>query len=89
MIFQDAKKKTFQNDSNQNKLIFLKITMISLTISTLSIQARTSDSLNEGLPIKMTREKFQRKLYFFYEIDSRVKTPTYPQKPFSHWTSTN
>ena len=23
--------------------------------------ARTSDSLNEGLPIKMTREKFQRK----------------------------
>ena len=22
---------------------------------------RTSDSLNEGLPIKMTREKFQRK----------------------------
>ena len=25
---------------------------------------RTSDSLNEGLPIKMTREKFQRKLYF-------------------------
>ena len=25
---------------------------------------RTSDSLNEGLPIKMTREKFQRKCYF-------------------------
>ena len=32
---------------------------------------RTSDSPNEGLPIKMTREKFQRKLYFFYEKDSR------------------
>ena len=32
---------------------------------------RTSDSLNEGLPIKMTREKFQRKRYFFYEKDSR------------------
>ena len=31
----------------------------------------TSDSLNEGLPIKMTREKFQRKRYFFYEKDSR------------------
>ena len=30
-------------------------------------QARTSDSLNEGLPMKMTREKFQRKQYFFYE----------------------
>ena len=32
---------------------------------------RTSVSLNEELPIKMTREKFQRKLYFFYEKDSR------------------
>ena len=32
---------------------------------------RTSDSLNEGLPIKMTREKFQQKWYFFYEKDSR------------------
>ena len=34
-------------------------------------RSRTSDSLNEGLPIKMTREKFQRKWYFFYEKDSR------------------
>ena len=25
------------------------------------ISQRTSDSLNEGLPMKMTREKFQRK----------------------------
>ena len=32
---------------------------------------RTSDSLNEGLPIKMTREKFQRKRYFLYEKDNR------------------
>ena len=32
---------------------------------------RTSDSLNEGLSIKMTREKFQRNQYFFYEKDSR------------------
>ena len=32
---------------------------------------RTSDSHNEVLPMKMTREKFQRKLYFFYEKDSR------------------
>ena len=32
---------------------------------------RTSDSLNEGLPIKMTREKFQTKRYFFYKKDSR------------------
>ena len=32
---------------------------------------RASDSFNEGLPIKMTREKFQRKRYFFYEKDSR------------------
>ena len=32
---------------------------------------RTSDSLDEGLPIKMTREEFQRKRYFLYEKDSR------------------
>ena len=32
---------------------------------------RTSDSLNEELPIKMTREKFQRKWYFFYEKEIR------------------
>ena len=32
---------------------------------------RTSDSLNEGLPIKMTGEKFQQKWDFFYEKDSR------------------
>ena len=38
------------------------------TISKKKLQTkkkeRTSDSLNEGLPIKMTREKFQRKRYF-------------------------
>ena len=33
--------------------------------------SRTSDSLNEGLPIKMARKKFQRKRYFSYEKDSR------------------
>ena len=37
----------------------------------LSSWSRTSDSLNEGFPIKITREKFQRKWYFFYEKDSR------------------
>ena len=40
-------------------------------ISGEQMDIRTSDSLNEGLPIKMTREKFQRKWYFFYEKDSR------------------
>ena len=34
------------------------------------MRQRTSDSLNEGLPIKMTKEKIQRKRYFFYEKDS-------------------
>ena len=29
----------------------------------------TSDSLNEGLPIKMVKEKFQRKCYIFLEKD--------------------
>ena len=32
---------------------------------------RNSDSLNEGLPIKMSRKKFQIKFYFFYEKDKR------------------
>ena len=31
---------------------------------------RTSDSLNEGLPIKIVRKKFQRKRYFFLQKDS-------------------
>ena len=39
-----------------------------------SLAQRTLDSLNEGLPIKMAREKFQRKLYFFHEKDSRFNT---------------
>ena len=36
---------------------------------------RTSGSLNERLPIKMTTERFLRKRYFFHEKDSRF----YPQ----------
>ena len=32
---------------------------------------RTSDSLNEGLPIKMTREKYQRKRFFSMKKDSK------------------
>ena len=34
---------------------------------------RTSDSLNEGLPIKIVREKFQRKR-FLHGIDSRFNS---------------
>ena len=37
----------------------------------MHMMLRTSDSLNEGLPIKMSRKKFQRKFYFFYEKDRR------------------
>ena len=33
------------------------------------------DSLNERMPIKMARDKFQRKQYFFHAKDSRF----YPQ----------
>ena len=32
---------------------------------------RTSDSLDERLPIKLAREKFQRKRYFFHENEIR------------------
>ena len=34
---------------------------VKLYFRTSDNHLRTSDSLNEGLPIKMTREKFQRK----------------------------
>ena len=36
----------------------------------------------------MNKEKFLRKRYFLYEKDSRFNK-TYPQKQFSHCTSTN
>ena len=45
--------------------------VLCLLIYVVSLRIRTSNSLNEGLPIKMTREKFQRKRYFFSEKDSR------------------
>ena len=35
------------------------------------IMSRTLDSLNDRLPIKMVKEKIQRKRYFFHENDSR------------------
>ena len=35
------------------------------------MKSKDLGSLNEGLPLKMTREKFQRKWYFFCENDSR------------------
>ena len=35
--------------------------IITSIIASLKSEPRTSDSLNKGLPIKMTREKFQRK----------------------------
>ena len=35
---------------------------------------RTSDSLNEGLPIKMARKIFHRKRYFFHQNDSRFNS---------------
>ena len=43
-----------------------------LKFSTVGI--RTSDSLNEELPIKMVREKFQRKCDFFHEKDGNFNS---------------
>ena len=43
------------------RCIFLRVKMIFVTFIVKRKCERTSDSLNEGLPIKMTREKFQRK----------------------------
>ena len=40
----------------------------------ITIRKRTSDSLNEGLPIKIARLKFQRKRQFFHQQDSRLNS---------------
>ena len=51
--------------------------------------ARTSDSLNEELPIEMAREKFLRKCYFSME---RIVVSTFESSAkmfFSHWTGTD
>ena len=35
---------------------------------------RTSDSLNEGLPIKMAKKKVSKKIIFFHEKDSNFNS---------------
>ena len=62
--------RSFTNSKWHNYSWFSHVTAHMLSCATSKV-VRTSDSLNEGLPIKMTREKFQRKWYFFYEKDSR------------------
>ena len=77
---------------NSDELASVEVIWSGTTFSAINIlfsHERTSDSLKEGLPIKMTREKFQRKWYFFYEKESRFNTRLIHKKPFSHWTSTN
>ena len=61
-----------QNEKLQHRLRNYYVHVYGISVQ-FKLQ-RTSDSLNEGLPIKMTREKFQRKWYFFYEKDSRFNT---------------
>ena len=39
--------------------------------SSVLLHRRTSDSLNEGLPIKMARKKFHGKRQFFHQKNSR------------------
>ena len=46
---------------------FSLLSNVFININLYYNKIRTSDSLNEELPIKMTREKFQRKRHFFYE----------------------
>ena len=45
-----------------------------------TLTSRTSDSLNEGLPIKMAREKFKENNIFSMK---KIVGSTYPQKQFS------
>ena len=43
---------------------------------------RTSDSLNEGLPIKIARQNFQRKRLFFHQKDSRLNSRIFRKSIF-------
>ena len=62
---------------------------ISIILGSKICAQRTSDSLNERLPTKMAREKFQRKRYFFHAKDSRFYPQIIHKSFFSHRTSTN
>ena len=72
MLYNVAFDKDSENIVNN---FWLKLQKYSGKSNTRLNSTRTSDSLIERLPIKMTREKFQRKQYFFHENDSRC----YPQ----------
>ena len=51
---------------------------------------RTPDIPNEELPIKMTRDKFQRKCCFFFnKEDNSFNTRIIHKNVFSNWTSTD
>ena len=48
--------------------------MTQSLIDSCQARVRTSDSLNEGLPIKIAGQKFQRKRLFFHQKDSRLNS---------------
>ena len=52
---------------SRHNYIVKALSCLTKLCHTSDLLKRTSDSINEGLPIKMTRKK----LYFFYEKDSR------------------
>ena len=65
------------------------ISKVFINIHDYGYKLKTSDSLNERLPIKMARKKFQRKRYFSHEKDSRFYSQIFHKSVFSHRTSTN
>ena len=58
------------------------------TVIIAKLFRRTSDSLNEGLLIKKAKENFQRNDNFYIEKIYKVQSSNYPQKGFSHLSST-
>ena len=69
---QDAVRKQFSILSFE-ETVFIHKAKVMYEIAN-NTAPRTSDSLNEGLPIKMVRKKFQRKINFLYEKDSRFNS---------------
>ena len=56
--------RTTEHEENVFRIVNLLVKKNRKTVQ------KTSDSLNEGLPIKMARNKFQRKRYFFHQKDN-------------------
>ena len=74
-------RKTNPPNLKNDRICFMSL--FNIINEKTSKEPRTSDSLNKVLPIKMTKDKFQRKLYFVHEKDSRLSPGIIRKSVFS------